>query len=63
MQALAQRLEREDQLATMRDRREHRLGPRTGGRTPRALARQPDQRGAIAIVGLEPARPQLSISL
>jgi hypothetical protein len=59
MQALAQWGEREDQLAAMGDRRQHRLDTRGGRRTPGALPRQPHQRRAIAIVGLEPPHPQL----
>ena len=59
MQPLPQRLEREHQLATMRDRREHRVHRRAPRRAPGALAREPDQRRAITIVGLEPPRPEL----
>ena len=59
MQPLAQRLERQHELATVRDGRQHRLDPAGKRGTPGALARQPDQRGAITVVGLEPTRRQL----
>ena len=59
VQPLAQRGERADQLAAMGDRRQHRLDPRARRRAPGALTRQPDQRRAITVVGLEPPRAQL----
>jgi len=59
MQPLAQRLEREDELAAVRDRGQHGLD--AGGSRPAAgtLARQPDQRRAVAIIGLKSSRPEL----
>ncbi|HEY6890382.1 MAG TPA: hypothetical protein VI300_21440 [Solirubrobacter sp.] len=60
MQALTQRREREHELAAMRDRGEHRLNRRANRGPARALTGQPDQRGAVTIVGLKPARADLS---
>ena len=59
MQTLAQRLEREHQLSAVRHRRAQRVNRRAARRLPGALASEPDQRRAIAIIGLEPSRAQL----
>jgi hypothetical protein len=60
MQALLEHRASVDKLAAMANRSEHRrdhvgLGPAT-----RTLAQQPDHRRAIAVIGLEPSRPQLA---
>ena len=52
-------MEREHELAAMRDCGEHRLNRRSDCQPTRALTGQPDQRGAVTIVGHKPARADL----
>jgi hypothetical protein len=60
MQTLLEHAAGIDKLATMTDGPEQRFNSRRCRRAAGALAQQPDQRGAIAVVGLEPSRCQLS---
>jgi hypothetical protein len=60
MQALLKDLASIDDLATMTNRPEQRPDRVGFGPAPGALTNQPDQSGAIPIVGLEPPRPQLA---
>jgi hypothetical protein len=59
MQALLEHAAGIDELPAMPDRSQQRFDRRRRARAAGALAQQPDQRRAIAIVGLEPPRPQL----
>jgi hypothetical protein len=54
MQALLEHATGVDELATVTDRAEQRLHLRWGARAAGALAQQPDQCGAVAVVGLKP---------
>ena len=62
MQALLEHRASIDKLAAMANRSQHRRDHVGLGPTTRTLAQQPDQRGAVAIVGLEPPRPELAAS-
>ena len=60
VQALLKHLARIDELRAVADDAEHRRDAGRLGRTTGALAQQPDQRGAVAVVGLEPPCTGLS---